>query len=73
MFGLKSFQHEDILAAFLAFRDEAGSLARHSATIVTRNFLVAAFDPSSIPTNPPLHQVQPGANQKTALSKHIGK
>jgi hypothetical protein len=26
-FGLKSFQHEDILAVFLAFRDKAGSLA----------------------------------------------
>ncbi len=26
-FGLKSFQHDDIIAAFLAFRDEAGSLA----------------------------------------------
>ena len=27
-FGLKSLQHNDIQAAFLAFRDEAGSLAR---------------------------------------------
>jgi hypothetical protein len=27
-FGLKSLQHDDIIAAFLAFRDEAGSLAR---------------------------------------------
>jgi hypothetical protein len=27
MFGLKSLQQEDILAAFLAFRDEAGSLS----------------------------------------------
>jgi hypothetical protein len=50
-----------------------GHLHANSAAIVTINFLVAAFDSSSLPTNPPLHQVQPGANQKTALSKHIGK
>jgi hypothetical protein len=28
MFGLKSLHHDDILAAFLEFRDEAGSLAQ---------------------------------------------
>jgi hypothetical protein len=28
MFGLKSLQHNDIQAAFLPFRDEAGALAR---------------------------------------------
>ncbi len=27
-FGLKSLQHDDIISAFLAFRDEAGNLAR---------------------------------------------
>jgi hypothetical protein len=32
-----------------------GHLHANSAVIVMRNFLVAAFDPSSIPTNPPLN------------------
>jgi hypothetical protein len=50
-----------------------GHLHANSVAIVTRNFLVAKFDPSYILTNPPLHQVMLVANQETALPKHIEK
>jgi hypothetical protein len=73
MFGLKSHQHKDILAAFLAFRDEAGSLACQFHCDCDEKHFGTTFDPSSIPTNSLLHQVRPGTNQETALLKHIGK
>jgi hypothetical protein len=71
--GLKSLHHEDILSAFLAFRAEAGYLARQFHVIVTRNFSGVTFDHSCILNVLPLHPAQLDISQLTALSNLTGK
>jgi hypothetical protein len=72
-FGFKSLQHKDIQAAFLAFRDEAGALARQSNVTAMRNFLAAWYNYSSTPTTHLLPQVWWDTILPTALSRPPGR
>ncbi len=70
-FGLKSLQHGDIQAAFLAFRNEAGALARQFRCDCKKK--AAPYVLSSISTTRPSRLAQRVGNHQTGWSNPIGK
>ena len=72
-FGLKSLHHNDIIAGFMAFQAEAGSLARQFRTVM-RNYSAATFfAPSCTLNSCPSWPVPLDVNLQIVLSSHTGE